>query len=1069
MRIYQPMLFVGLGGTGCKVGAELERRLREELCGPDGTRLLEDMQGRDYLPYQLPSCLQFVYADLSSAELVRVRREVIPGIEHEVAAQRTMRTITDLVPARLANSALVAESLRLHLRDEEIAWLPPKVSDPRIGPLHAGAGQLPTVGRAVLFETLRRNADTAVKGIKDALVDINKSAGELHIASGGRSQRVDTVNVFVVFSVAGGTGSGIFYDYLHLIGTVLQAGHKQFQIYPLVLMPSAFDDGKGGGRPADLNAGSALIDLFRLIDDQNAQGSPDRVGTSGGHDNAVAVRYPPPRESVKLNPNTVQTAFLFGRPVGGVKRDDLTRSMVSLMMSLIGAGVTDDNQDEVPSSNTYQSFADDFINKSVERYQTAETGVGRRGVSASSVAALTTPLLELTDIVSSRLLARAVTQLTEPLGPAEKNAQHLLRFLIGSGLEQLRHAEPVARVPEGQGSIGREAVTRRLGERARAIEANVDEMPAQLAAPVAKLAQELFNPVSASRQLLQHVDLFHLQRIVFGHRELVDQLDRDGFGNLLENYRFPPPPPSGFNPAGPPQPQNLPKRFFSRLKWDDPAVQEVCKAQDDWYAWRSRQIWNRAWGDSYRLWKRVWDEFAAEFRAVLAAFDAYARSEPQQFDVRSKELYKPRVGVSYLLPPQDKGVAGFYDVVLDRLKQDYARLGVNAREGEVLREILGQEGWSLAYDEHRGNPEKVVAYVRQKIKEAVSERIRPRNRDRVALIPRMEDLLASAAQRRDSSVSDVDLRQFRQKLAALVPGGFAPEGHAKLKVLFTYPALEEDRELQDFLRREVPLPVDLIDEPEFRAIQADSMVVVLMRTSMGITEVPEVRGVMKLWSEALRQDKTTDVLPWRQRLGHYSDYLVMTDRDCAEVLHRLLCAAWNGQLRVIGKPTSPTSVSVDLGSLEAVKMELDLSPLGELSSWASLLQAYERWLLADDRDVRRNLAKRLMEALPNNLTTSPSPPAEEFSMIVGLAENELEKISKAQCDSALSDDPQLRIFSKFWGTALPAALGRRLDGTTKTLRLLPRAVQALDGVDRSDGIFRSEGDGRVDMTKRADQ
>jgi tubulin-like protein len=67
MRIYQPMLFVGLGGTGCKVGAELERRLREELCGPDGTRLLADPGFQNYLPYQLPSCLQFVYSDLCSA------------------------------------------------------------------------------------------------------------------------------------------------------------------------------------------------------------------------------------------------------------------------------------------------------------------------------------------------------------------------------------------------------------------------------------------------------------------------------------------------------------------------------------------------------------------------------------------------------------------------------------------------------------------------------------------------------------------------------------------------------------------------------------------------------------------------------------------------------------------------------------------------------------------------------------------------------------------------------------------------------------------------------------------
>src|SRR4051812_13856515 len=256
MRIFQPMLFVGLGGTGCKVGAELEKRLREELCGPDGSNLVGQVDSdTKLLPYQLPSCLQFVYADLSSVELQRVRREVVPGREHEQAAQKTMRLITDLVPAGLHNSADVAESLRIHLDDDLIDWLPPKDTDPRIGPLVRGAGQLPTVGRAVLFETIRRNADTALAGIKGALKDINESAGDLSMVSARATSRVDPVIVFVVFSVAGGTGSGIFYDYLHLIGNLMQDGKKQAEIYPLVLMPSAFDEAQGGGRPAELNAG----------------------------------------------------------------------------------------------------------------------------------------------------------------------------------------------------------------------------------------------------------------------------------------------------------------------------------------------------------------------------------------------------------------------------------------------------------------------------------------------------------------------------------------------------------------------------------------------------------------------------------------------------------------------------------------------------------------------------------------------------------------------------------------------------------------------------------------------
>src|SRR5262249_35743955 len=157
---------------------------------------------------------------------------------------------------------------------------------------------------------------------KSALGAINKSNGDLFVVSGQRTQRVDPVIVFVIFSVAGGTGSGIFYDYLHLIGQLMHLGQKEAEIYPLVLMPSAFDDGQGGGRPADLNAGSALVDLFRLIDDQNAKGSPDKLDSKGTY-GAISVRYPHSQfEQVQLAANTVQTAFLFGRPVGGVRRDD---------------------------------------------------------------------------------------------------------------------------------------------------------------------------------------------------------------------------------------------------------------------------------------------------------------------------------------------------------------------------------------------------------------------------------------------------------------------------------------------------------------------------------------------------------------------------------------------------------------------------------------------------------------------------------------------------------------------------------------------------------------------------
>ena len=96
--------------------------------------------------------------------------------------------------------------------------------------------------------------------------------------------------------MAGGTGAGIFYDYLHLIADTLSQQHQlRVKIYPLVLMPSAFTEGLGGGRAAELNAGRALLDLFRLVDQQNgADAEPElqRPRRPGGRSTPRTSRSP---------------------------------------------------------------------------------------------------------------------------------------------------------------------------------------------------------------------------------------------------------------------------------------------------------------------------------------------------------------------------------------------------------------------------------------------------------------------------------------------------------------------------------------------------------------------------------------------------------------------------------------------------------------------------------------------------------------------------------------------------------------------------------------------------------
>src|SRR5262249_55055670 len=181
------------------------------------------------------------------------------------AGDRGARLVRNLAPGH-NNYPEVARSLRTNLPLTMREWLPPAAGEPRVAPLIRGAGQLPTVGRAALYETLRHDITPAQQPIDEAIGAINKSAGELD-ALGGRLNK--SCDVFVAFSVAGGTGAGIFYDYLHIIGRAFERADIIAQIYPLVLMPSAFEDGMGGGRRAVLNSGRALLDLFRLVDDQN--------------------------------------------------------------------------------------------------------------------------------------------------------------------------------------------------------------------------------------------------------------------------------------------------------------------------------------------------------------------------------------------------------------------------------------------------------------------------------------------------------------------------------------------------------------------------------------------------------------------------------------------------------------------------------------------------------------------------------------------------------------------------------------------------------------------------------
>jgi hypothetical protein len=1020
MRLYQPVLFVGLGGTGCDVGAELERRLRDEICGPDGNDFRRKPGMDGLLPYQLPSCIQFVYADVNLTELERLPSRVVPGSEHYAAAKATARYVNDLVPAEDSYPDL-AMHLRMGAVRETKTWLPTDIGEPQVIPLRRGAGQFPTVGRATLFGTFMHGGiGAAVRDLDKALGELAKSGTELKALS---DKAIQSMDVFVAFSVAGGTGCGLFYDYLHLIGHVLKQQGLNGKIYPLVLMPSAFEEGLGGGLPAQLNAGRALLDLFRLVDEQNATSARHRLdGADAKHPvdpEDLAVHYPG-TSRISLDPGEVQTGFLFSRP-GAATREDMHRAMVSLVMSLVGTEATDRDRHSgvIPAS-----FAESWVNEAGSRDTPAVNGIGNCGVSTALVASLTVPIDELAGILAGRLLRDSIDELSRPIITVESNRDGIKEFLTRAGVGQILQAQP-ASFPEPGAAHGAREVTTHLSDRLELMGAGIESLRARLSREVPGLAQS-FHPEGAIEEMLSTTDIFRIQRIVFGHAELSDPAERGGAGGELHRRREAPSPP-GKNPAQPAIPA-LRDRLLRRVQWNDEEPVTCRARQDAWHAWRT-----------YTEWAKVWDAYAPQWRPPLERAERnlttltkellkFASDDHDSFEVRSAELQKKRVGVSYMLPTGSGSgrMEQFYDQAIARLRQHRYRAGQtrpNATKPELLQTMIGPGVWREAYATSVAHgPETAVAYVLEQVKTGMKTFLREPV-DGEPMLPKLADLLVEAAGRGSKSGITQDyLDEFSGKLAGLLPANFLPQGNGPLKVLVSYPAGTREEFIEEHLKSAIHLPGGVHD---FRNIEAESISVVLFRTAMGITEVGEVRDVLRKWADALTESQQANRLKWRQRMGYNFGYLASREEHRVRILQRILCTLWNGKGFVAGPETSPEELSITLAG--DVVMPLQLQPFGRASSWASLLQSYELWAL-DDSTTHRLFCQSLMKELPDGLHATPKPPHELYDTVRNMAPGQIEILD----EMALTQDDERRartdVLRAFWADTLRAALDFPFDG-----------------------------------------
>ena len=356
MGVTHRVLYVGIGGTGVHIGKELEIALRRDLCGPDGKALINKGGAFGKLePYQLPDYVQSLYFDFDDdAEQILQK-----GTDLNTKLIRENATVVKSIHSTGATSYRVAaEMLRADKETSKItnSWLPEKDNEPQVAPLSDGAGQYPTVGRAALYLALKRSGNDIEREIDHAIEKLVRAGGMLH-AMKNESDK-PKVLCYVGFSVAGGTGTGIFYDVIHLLekrlNSILQG--IEVNIFPLTLLPSAFID---NWKPNNIKAGKAnaaiaLKDLAHLVEHLQKDDQPDDF----------KIHYPQPFGETKMTPASIPTAFLFSK-AASVNQQDMYKSMASFIMSQVTTGeVLSDNTGtkNLDSKETQMSIFSQIIN-----------------------------------------------------------------------------------------------------------------------------------------------------------------------------------------------------------------------------------------------------------------------------------------------------------------------------------------------------------------------------------------------------------------------------------------------------------------------------------------------------------------------------------------------------------------------------------------------------------------------------------------------------------------------------------------------------------------------------------
>lgn len=298
---FHPTLVVGLGGSGAGVVKRAKKLLATRTRGVRATQYLcIDSDARTFGPEAgLP--------ELDPAETCEISVNVGEG-------------------------ARILDEMARGLRPELAAWLPRGLPVDHL--TGAGAGTMRPAGRFCLFAHFER-VHKVLLGAQQQIENLRSQVDEMLSAAQVDVELSPQVVIYLVSSVCGGTGAGIFLDVALLLHHVFR--HPQPLLKGIFVMPSAFAN-ELRHRPTHMeqlqaNAYAALTELEFFLDPHYVRDSP------------WVFEYPAPVGRVRPGRRLLDSCYLVeGENVAGKlvsSRIDvfelIARSLVQDLASSVGA------------------------------------------------------------------------------------------------------------------------------------------------------------------------------------------------------------------------------------------------------------------------------------------------------------------------------------------------------------------------------------------------------------------------------------------------------------------------------------------------------------------------------------------------------------------------------------------------------------------------------------------------------------------------------------------------------------------------------------------------------------